>query len=345
MLAAGPVGAQENSFITDAVLINPGARSIALGGAFAAIADDATAALANPAGLVQIVRPEISAEFRGTASTSAFAAPFEADGGVSGLGFFSFVYPGRRWALALYSHQLASLDFTFAGVTPYTSELTVRSYSAAAAFKISEDLSLGAGISSFNGDRSSTPYTPRVTDNDWGFNAGLLWTAADHWRVAGFYRQGPRFETDAGRLPLVSEGSSSSASLLDIPDVFGVAVAFRPGGGGLTLGFELDRVDGTREPQPSGTAISNSGMNVHLGVEYAVLNWKPVVAFRVGLWREPGHTHTTVFGPDVQVTTSSESATHTAFGAGFAFSKFQLDLGADISGGAVVGSLSMVISF
>ena len=39
---------------------NPGARSLGLGGAFAALADDATAAYANPAGLVQLVRPEVS---------------------------------------------------------------------------------------------------------------------------------------------------------------------------------------------------------------------------------------------------------------------------------------------
>ena len=43
---------------------NPGARSIGFGGAFAALADDATAAFANPAGLVQLVDPEVSIEGR-----------------------------------------------------------------------------------------------------------------------------------------------------------------------------------------------------------------------------------------------------------------------------------------
>lgn len=38
----------------------PGARSLAMGGAFTAIADDATSALLNPAGLVQLRRPEFS---------------------------------------------------------------------------------------------------------------------------------------------------------------------------------------------------------------------------------------------------------------------------------------------
>ncbi len=43
---------------------NPGARSLGFGGAFVALADDATAAYANPAGLVQLVEPEVSVEGR-----------------------------------------------------------------------------------------------------------------------------------------------------------------------------------------------------------------------------------------------------------------------------------------
>ena len=43
---------------------NPGARSLGLGGAFTALADDATAAFANPAGLVQLGSLEVSAEIR-----------------------------------------------------------------------------------------------------------------------------------------------------------------------------------------------------------------------------------------------------------------------------------------
>jgi long-chain fatty acid transport protein len=43
---------------------NPGARSLGLGGAFIALADDASAAELNPAGLTQLTRPEASFEFR-----------------------------------------------------------------------------------------------------------------------------------------------------------------------------------------------------------------------------------------------------------------------------------------
>jgi len=46
--------------------VNPGARSTAMGGAFIGLADDATAAVANPAGLTILTKPEVSFEYRGT---------------------------------------------------------------------------------------------------------------------------------------------------------------------------------------------------------------------------------------------------------------------------------------
>lgn len=46
--------------------VNPGARSTGLGGAFIGLADDATAAEANPAGLTILTKPEVSFEYRGT---------------------------------------------------------------------------------------------------------------------------------------------------------------------------------------------------------------------------------------------------------------------------------------
>ena len=43
---------------------NPGARANAMGGAFIALADDATAAYTNPAGLTILTKPEISIEYK-----------------------------------------------------------------------------------------------------------------------------------------------------------------------------------------------------------------------------------------------------------------------------------------
>src|SRR5688572_13014475 len=43
---------------------NPGARSLGMGGAFLGLADDASAAEANPAGLTILRKPEVSIEVR-----------------------------------------------------------------------------------------------------------------------------------------------------------------------------------------------------------------------------------------------------------------------------------------
>src|SRR6516162_10556360 len=60
-------------------LANPGARSMGMGGAFLGLADDATAAYTNPAGLTQLVTPELSIEGRHT----EYSIPYVTSGGIS----------------------------------------------------------------------------------------------------------------------------------------------------------------------------------------------------------------------------------------------------------------------
>jgi NADH-quinone oxidoreductase subunit N len=52
--------------------ITPGAKSLALAGAFAGLADDATASFTNPAGLMFLEGPELSAEVRGERVSTPF---------------------------------------------------------------------------------------------------------------------------------------------------------------------------------------------------------------------------------------------------------------------------------
>ena len=326
-----PGRAQDTSGITNSILINPGARSIGLGGAFAAIADDATAAFANPAGLVQIARPEISVELRGTASRSNIGS--EVQQGVSGIGFFSFVYPSQKWALSLYSHQLASVGFEITHTDVLTQEFTVRSYATAAAYEFSEHLSLGAGLSYFVGDRSRGVGSSGFSDDDWGINAGVLWKVSRTWNLATFYRQGPEFE------------SRDTPTRFSFPTRYGVGVAFQPKAGALTFGFEWDEVGRTMNPLQDGHIGTEGGTEYHLGVEYAVLRWKPVVAFRAGLWRESDRRYLVTFDGSAVETFSDNDRNHAAFGFGLAFKRFQIDVGVDLSGQDVVGSASFVYSF
>jgi long-subunit fatty acid transport protein len=185
-LLASRLLAQSNDEVQSALqwnLSTPGARSLALGGAFLALADDATAAYANPAGLAQLPRPEVSVEGRAWTFTSRFVdrghlpstgvtgigvdvvdglAFAERDDRTTGVSFASYVHGGHRLTWALYRHQLADFEASlvshgpFAGAREATSRavparshlrLDIAGWGAAAAFRLRPELSLGASVS------------------------------------------------------------------------------------------------------------------------------------------------------------------------------------------------------
>ena len=106
---------------------NPGARSLGMGGAFVAVADDATAVIANPAGLVILQRPELSGEVKFTRFTNTIDAYSNtpAEGVTNSLhsrdfedfvvtpSFFSFVYPTERLVVAAFIRELINYESTF----------------------------------------------------------------------------------------------------------------------------------------------------------------------------------------------------------------------------------------
>ncbi|HXT21124.1 MAG TPA: hypothetical protein VN923_10260, partial [Thermoanaerobaculia bacterium] len=184
--AALPLAAQSNDEIQSALqwnLSTPGARSLALGGAFLGLADDATAAYANPAGLAQLSQPELSVEGRGWDFTSRFVdRGHRPSTGVTGIGvdtvdglqlgersdrtaavsFASYVHSGRRAAWALYRHQLADFEATLVSHGPFAGpreapgravpasshlHLDIESWGAAAAYRPRAELSVGLALS------------------------------------------------------------------------------------------------------------------------------------------------------------------------------------------------------
>ena len=165
---------------------DPGARSAGLGGAFVALADDATAAFANPAGLVQLVKPEISIEARNWSHSIPYTTNGRVEGdpsgrgldvtpGIStgkatydttGLSFLSLVWPTGDWSFALFRHQYADLEFTgetqglFGGGSDCCQERwsdqrmhstqDVVSYGLSAAYRLGDRFSIGMGVSYFD---------------------------------------------------------------------------------------------------------------------------------------------------------------------------------------------------
>jgi hypothetical protein len=193
-LAPTTVAAQETPNTFEFSFSNPGARSLGLGGAFAALADDATAVFANPAGLVQLVSLEVSAEFRHWRYSTPYIEGGRYEGEPTGVGlddvdglrravseeqltglsFLSFVYPKGRWSFAIYRHQLANFRaqtdtqglFHTGGTGTevfrsfdrrWSTELDIVSYGATGAYRINERLSVGLGLVYFDG-RLDAPF-------------------------------------------------------------------------------------------------------------------------------------------------------------------------------------------
>ena len=165
---------------------NPGARSLGLAGAFIGLADDATAAYTNPAGLTNLSKPEILLEGRYFDYRTEFLDRGHVFGSKTGFGtdtidgevrartqnikksfsFLSFAFPQDRWAVAVYRHELANFRTSYQtggtffgpqGNIPLgrlfparaSVDLKIVDYGVSLAVRFGEGFSLGIGASDF----------------------------------------------------------------------------------------------------------------------------------------------------------------------------------------------------
>ncbi|MCP4202248.1 MAG: hypothetical protein GY769_09960 [bacterium] len=311
---------------------NPCARSMGFGGAFVALADDATAAFANPAGLVQLAEPEVSIEGRywGYSTPNVeggriFGPPTgqgldmspglrigESSEELSGLSFLSLVYPGRSWSVAVYRHQLANYEFfgqteaLFAG--PWEGfpgsrarswdlrkgfDMEIVGYGVSAAYRLTDRLSLGLGLSYFEGRvawvseifaayatesptdfqfyHAQSQFAPEMLvlttsslwddDKGWSGLAGVLLQLSERWSLGAVARKGPELngasDTFAGPLNdeyAAGELIQSGVGTIRLPSVIGVGAAFRSRDDRLTVGVEWDRVSYSDIPESTGAS-------------------------------------------------------------------------------------------
>jgi long-chain fatty acid transport protein len=155
----------------------PGARSLGLAGAFVGVADDATAAIANPGGLTILTAKEISINVRNSDSDVGFFDPDAFDSTASNAGtgrmnkqysdsntdvsFASFVLPFDRWVFsAYYSNQLNFASYQNGGPDVVTStelmdtylndnsiDASLDSYGISGAFRVTDSFSIGLTVS------------------------------------------------------------------------------------------------------------------------------------------------------------------------------------------------------
>lgn len=341
---------------------NPGARSLGMGGAFNGLADDATAAYTNPAGLTQPRQTEISVEVRhtgfdlpyvsggtGIANADGFNTSglnsADASSSKTNLSFLSVLFPRDRWALALYRHELLnySSDFSSTGarvefpelegggiLRPFdaSSSLRVVNYGVSGAWRVTDRVSLGAGLSWYDFDIHTTDtrfdfdtagiptseianqQVQRGSDSGVGMNLGALFQISDRWNLGLVYRHVPEFEYRATGMVGPNQTPLPPVILsnvkFDVPDSFGAGLSFRPSDM-LVLNLDVNRVryselndsmdtlfygvddDGNQIfNDPSALQVSD-GTEVHLGGEYTFIQFAHPLSLRLGVWHDPAH--------------------------------------------------------
>ena len=178
--------------------VNPGGRATGMGGAFIGIADDATAAAANPAGLTNLIAAELFTELRleDPDPTEIVASVRDPRGGAAPVvtrstgspdsmvfpSFISFVKPFEHWTLGISRQEVLNTTmeannlFTDEPKVPTTEivratgelEALLEHYNVTAAFKAGDKLGFGLTATFARLDVES------ITENEFNFGAGLV---------------------------------------------------------------------------------------------------------------------------------------------------------------------------
>jgi long-subunit fatty acid transport protein len=177
--------------------VNPGGRALAMGGAFVGIADDATAAAANPAGLTNLLSPELFLEWRlNDTKTSRLTSRIDDPRGLPDQvqtdsiadsenvlhpSFVSYVHPFENWVFAISRQELLNVDldttnvFSDAPIYPTTEivraegqmEALLEYYNASFGFRAGEKFAAGVTLTYAMMDLESR------TENQFNFGGGL----------------------------------------------------------------------------------------------------------------------------------------------------------------------------
>lgn len=172
LLISSNLLAQSNEEVYQGFQFNffpPGARSMAMGGAFIGLADDATAAYSNPAGMVILTKPEVSAVGKFTKYTTLRAANWDSfytgtltefsDGSIADFGFASVVIPAGKFSFGISMTNFMNYQESFVLETrpipgtiwayrPAVGEMDLKGYyfSASAAARLSDVFSVGVTV-------------------------------------------------------------------------------------------------------------------------------------------------------------------------------------------------------
>lgn len=229
MTWAGVSSGQTNERIFERLdfrFVTPGARAVGMGKTFVGLADDATAAYSNPAGLSNLLVKEFSFEMQGTGIRHERLVSLQPGSPIEtrrfgeqvwGPSFLSFAWPFDRWTASFFLNTVQNYreQFAFQG-RPVpglegaedgafgTISVQNQEYGLGLSYVVNRFVSVGASgvvssLSLASEGRSGTPQNPRngsnVIDSGTAFTGmgGILVKPARGVAVGASYYAGSRF--------------------------------------------------------------------------------------------------------------------------------------------------------
>jgi len=230
-----------------------------LGNAYAgqaAAAENSSTIFYNPAGMTRLPGRQVSAAVHaigpstkfsdngGSRSPTNLPAP---NGGTNGGDAGGWIPTGNLYTSWQLSPQLwaglgvsapfglkTEYDNTFIGrFQSRVAEIKTYDFNPSVAYKVSDAVALGAGVSYQRGeislDRSffagaTLPETVRLSDNAWGWNIGAMFTLSPQTRLGASYRSAINHDL-TGTVNITGLGAASSKVEVKLPDTFSIALS------------------------------------------------------------------------------------------------------------------------
>jgi len=303
----------------------PGAKSAAMGRAFIGQADDASTAVTNPAGLVNLKDVQLYVEFKHTdLSLRRFQVP-ESNLDFNSLSFLNLSIPVHsRVTIALTRHEFLkhkenlSLGQRFLDpaqrfyIIPLEgrSSFEGESYAGSIGFELPGNFDLGFSVSANRLRPDTTLYSSlddfqhAITGSDWapGGTAGILYVPAEGFSVGAVYTRSPKFGLGETMTLSFSDNPQQFDDVLrmDLPDRIGVGVSVRPARDFSVL-FDVVHVRYSQLASPTelilgGTGVRaedfyiENGTELHLGTEYGIPIGGSALYLRAGFLTDPDHS-------------------------------------------------------
>jgi long-subunit fatty acid transport protein len=346
--------------------VGSGARAMGMGGAFIAIADDATAASWNPGGLIQLEKPEMSAVYRYVhrSEDNTFTGRSEFTGDQSAqssdLNYLSVAYPfqagnkvKRNMIVSLNYQQL--YDFNrewYLDKTIYKQTGSLYALGLAYCAQITIDFSVGVTIN-YWGDflfrnkweqtyhqeeifsASNGKQYPLISDHKeefsldgWNANLGFLWRINEHWTLGGVFKS--PFTANI-RHTVTDYDDNTTPESEEYHEKLSMPMSYGIGAAyrfsdEFTISGDIYRTHWNDFPVSSASDDIDPITWFRLGAEYLIVGEKIVVPIRAGIFYDPAPSKG-----------SSEDYYGFSLGSGITCTRFSFDIAYQFRFGNDVG--------